>query len=712
MVAPANIHTASRLRRLACYISLLLVSSSTPLSAAGTPEPGAPPLTVALDRAWHPLSYLDDNGRPQGVLIDYWRLIAKRMDRPIRFELVDWQQSLDLVREGRADVHGGLFQSPDRNTYLAFSNPLIPLSTRLFVSAKLNARTLTDLARIPVGITRGGYEVEFVRQTSPGTELAFYPNNARLVQAALEEDVLAFVADYPVGMFYLHRYGSPEKFRVTHTLYSNTLKAGVASGNHALLLSIDSALGDITRDEKDVILQKWMRTETVAPVWLLPSLIGALIVILLGGGIGYTLLLRMQVAHKTDRLQQEVDESVRLRHANAELMEQLLQQKNEAERANIAKSKFLAAASHDLRQPLQALTLFTAALDELISYPKARHIVDQINASADALQNLFNALLDISRLDAGVMPVHKSAVDVADLLEKLANDYQPQAAKKGLVFIVRTCNAVVVSDAMLLERVVRNLLSNAVRYTERGTITITCECGRDQVRVHIRDTGPGIPPTEQQAVFNEFHQLGNPERDRNKGLGLGLAIVKRTARLLGHDIELHSTPGAGSVFSVIIQRADVDQLAAVQPASEPAWAAPEGTLFVVIDDEVSVLEATRCLLESWQCDVITATDIDQALLATRKTDTIPAGIIADYRLRRHETGIEAIAALRTAFDHPIPAIVVTGDTAVDRLRDVVGSGFDILHKPVPPARLRAFVRHAQQASGSASARGNGDTDLL
>jgi len=389
-------------------------------------------------------------------------------------------------------------------------------------------------------------------------------------------------------------------------------------------------------------------------------------------------------------------QSLELRFENIELVEQLRQQKDEAEQANIAKSKFLAAASHDLRQPLHALTLFTSVLDESIQYPKVRRVVDQIKASVHALQSLFNALLDISRLEAGVMIAEKSNFDLQPLFEKLANDFNPEASEKGITIIWPTDSYAVHSDPNLLEQILRNYISNAIRYTHKGEVSITCEGDGDLLTIKVIDSGVGIPEEEQQAIFKEFHQLSNPERDRSKGLGLGLAIVQRTAKLLGHAIGVESQPGAGSTFSITVDQVNITESTGASKASFKRDAEHKETaLLVVIDDEVSVREGTQSLLELWGCDVITAVDKYEAIARLREGNRIPDAIIADYRLPKNETGVDAIRAIYAEYSEEVPALIVTGDIAAERLREVNSSGFQVLHKPVAPAKLRAFLRNVQ-----------------
>jgi len=387
-------------------------------------------------------------------------------------------------------------------------------------------------------------------------------------------------------------------------------------------------------------------------------------------------------------------ETLKLRFENIDLVAQLQEQKGEAEQANIAKSKFLAAASHDLRQPLYALSLFTAVLDESIESPKVRRVVDQIKASVDALQNLFNALLDISRLDAGVIQVEKSDFYLQPLLDKLANDFDPLAREKGLRIDCPACDSAVRSDLALLEQILRNYISNAIRYSESGEIRVTCIADDGNVTINVIDKGLGIAEENQQIIFSEFHQLSNPERDRSKGLGLGLAIVKRTAKLLGHSINVESKPGKGSEFSISVPQAHSVEEAIADDADANQDAQYVGSeLIVVIDDEASIRDGMQTLLKQWGYEVISAADKDEVINLLGQQSRIPDGIIADYRLREHKTGIEVIKAIHTEYEKSIPALIVTGDTSVDELREVDSSGFEVLHKPVAPIKLRAFLRH-------------------
>lgn len=396
--------------------------------------------------------------------------------------------------------------------------------------------------------------------------------------------------------------------------------------------------------------------------------------------------------------------TISLQFENLDLVRSLQIQKNAAEQANQAKSRFLAAASHDLRQPLHALSLFTAVLNESVKQPKTRLVVEQINMSVKALESLFNALLDISQLDAGVLTPEKTHVDLYPLLMKLANDYEPQANEKGIDLLFSHCSYLLFTDESLLEQILRNYISNAIRYTDTGVIKVHFEVENEtSIRINVTDTGVGISGHEQQAIFDEFYQLDNQERDRSKGLGLGLAIVQRTANLLGHTINVQSTLGEGSTFSIIIERS-IKYTTLTTPAltvhknknrnrnNKKNTIKP---VILVIDNEVSVREGTQNLLEMWDCNVFSAANQEEALTILRQQDQIPDGIIADYRLAKQKTGVEAILAVHAEYNNDIAALIVTGDIDSERLVDISKSGFQVLYKPVATLKLRTFIDSIQ-----------------
>jgi signal transduction histidine kinase len=359
------------------------------------------------------------------------------------------------------------------------------------------------------------------------------------------------------------------------------------------------------------------------------------------------------------------------------------------EAANLAKSRFVAAASHDLRQPLHALNLFVTQLRRETDQVEQARLVERIDASVAAMNELFNALLDISKLDAGVVTPSVSEFPVDDLLKRIEMTFAATAREKGLRLRVVSSGAFVRSDFILLERILLNLVSNAIRYTNCGGVMVGCRRRGDALRIEVWDSGIGIPEDQRGSIFREFYQLPATERDRSGGLGLGLAIVDRLCRLLDHPIELISRLGRGSRFAVVVATAAPRRLTDQPP--EAVADQTMGKLVLVIDDDALVLDSMRGVLKSWGCSVVTANSGAAALACLAELDQTPDLIISDYRLADGDNGIRAIERLRKALRAPVPAFLISGDTAPERLREARASGYYLLHKPVLPITLRATI---------------------
>ena len=386
------------------------------------------------------------------------------------------------------------------------------------------------------------------------------------------------------------------------------------------------------------------------------------------------------------RLEQVVDERTR----------ELSDKNRRLETTDKYKSHFLASASHDLRQPLHALNLFVAQLQAESHPVERRRLVSRIDAAVSSMNELFEALLDMTKLEAGILEPHPIEFPVAQLLECIETTFADAAREKGLRLAVVSSGAWVLSDFVLLERILLNLVSNAVRYTTRGGVVVGCRRRGSNLRIDVCDSGPGIPEAQQGNIFREFYQLGAVRPDRG-GLGLGLAIVDRLGRLLGHAVKLDSRPGRGSRFSVSVPLVAARHGEAEAPIA-PAIADPtRGKLALVIDDDALVLDGMRGILRGWGCDVMTADSGETALAQVAAQDRHPDLIISDYRVAGGKTGIDAIERLRGALGASIPAFLITGDTAPERLREASKSGYQLLHKPVPPMRLRAMLNQLLKA---------------
>ena len=391
-------------------------------------------------------------------------------------------------------------------------------------------------------------------------------------------------------------------------------------------------------------------------------------------------------------------QGITLKFENSDLVENLTSEKlraesalKQAEQSNFAKSKFLAAASHDLRQPLHALRLFTATLESQNKDNENSSLANNIGKSVTALEGLFEALLDISKLDAGIVKQKEQDFDLQTMLDRLSIGYGERASEKGIVFNAEYNQNFVHTDPILLERVIDNLVLNAIRYTDTGTVSLGTRASDAAVTISIIDTGRGIPTDKQTEVFEEFVQLTNPERDRSKGLGLGLSIVKRITELLNITFTLTSNPDTGTTVELTIPSGN-----AVYPSLPDDELSPIdqhlGALFVVvIDDEEQARLAMTLLLEQWGCTVLSAADVEDALIALEEYEYEPDAIIADYRLRENQTGIQAIEAIRSHLGVNIDAIIVTGDVERTKLIDINEHGFTSLNKPCDPVQLRTFL---------------------
>lgn len=409
------------------------------------------------------------------------------------------------------------------------------------------------------------------------------------------------------------------------------------------------------------------------------------------------------------QLEQLVRDSFFIRQQRDQLVAQLDEERqrvalarDHAERANDAKSRFLAAASHDLRQPLHALSLFSAALNVRAADPDVREIAGHIGKGLQSLSSLVDALLDVSKLDAKAVTLELRPVDAVTLAERVVAEYTPAAKRKGLALRIMPSAAVVRTDPVLLSQLLRNLVDNAVKYTATGSIGVEMRREGPLVRIIVRDTGEGIPAAERERIFEEFYQIGNPERDRTRGLGLGLAIVRRIAHLLGTEVALESEVGRGSAFSVTVPwTPELPSPVEEASAASAADAALRERHVLVVDDEADVRVATRRLLETWGCTVLVSSGLEDATRLLDEHAPPLDVILADLRLRGGENGIATVEALRRRVG-PVPAVLVTGDTAPERLQEAKRSGLPMLHKPVAAEDLRRTLIACMRPRGVSS----------
>ena len=364
--------------------------------------------------------------------------------------------------------------------------------------------------------------------------------------------------------------------------------------------------------------------------------------------------------------------------------------KSTAEDANISKTRFLAAASHDILQPLNAARLYVTSLVERQNGGEDSRLVENIDDSLEAIEEILGALLDISRLDAGAMTPSITSFKIGDLMRSLEIEFAPSARAKGLELTFVPCSLPVESDRSLLRRLLQNFISNAIKYTPHGRVLVGCRRDGQTLKICVYDTGVGIPIIKRGEIFKEFHRLDQGARIA-RGLGLGLSIVERLARVLNHRIAINANPGGGSVFSVTVPTAKaVNYVAAVTSATPLSRTPMSGALIVCIENDAAILDGMRTLLTAWDAEVIAVSDPEAAIEAIEAAGGRVTGLLVDYHLDRGN-GVAAIRDIRRRFGEGIPAILITADRSPHVRAAAREETIAVLNKPVKPASLRALI---------------------
>jgi two-component system, sensor histidine kinase len=403
-------------------------------------------------------------------------------------------------------------------------------------------------------------------------------------------------------------------------------------------------------------------------------------------------LLRLSL-DQNDSIAAQLEVSLR----NEDLVQQLRSQIDVVARANQEKTRFLASAAHDLRQPLHALGMFCAALEQRLHDSSEKPLVRNMMSAIEALESSFGAMLDISKFDAGLVEKSPRTFPIRDIFRRLYQQFGGDAEARNLALRFRATRRIVRSDPQLLERVLANLLQNALRYTRQGGVLVAARRHRNGIALEVWDTGVGIPQDQQEMIFREFYQIDNPERDRGRGLGMGLAIVQRLCNLLEHPLEMHSTPGHGSVFRVIVPVGEANAIDATPSEADTLPPRKLGTVTVMlIDDERAIREATRELLRPLHVDVLVAATIAEAVAVAKAAPERIDLILSDWRLRGQENGIAAVQAVRAVSGDTTPAVLITGDTSPGLLKLAHESGLVILHKPLQPRHVVRLVKHLRR----------------
>jgi signal transduction histidine kinase/CheY-like chemotaxis protein len=393
------------------------------------------------------------------------------------------------------------------------------------------------------------------------------------------------------------------------------------------------------------------------------------------------------------RVKERTEELTRL---NAELAGA----KSKADEANISKTRFLAAASHDILQPLNAARLYATSLVEHKRHSDEAKLAINIDASLEAVEEILGALLDMSRLDTGAMKPEISTFRIDEVFSQLDVEFAPLAAEKGLKLKFVPSSAAVRSDRRLLRRLLQNLVSNAIKYTPNGRVLIGCRRRGQSVRIVVADTGLGVPPSKQRIIFEEFQRLEQGAKVA-RGLGLGLSIVERIARVLGHKVTMRSISGKGSAFSIDVPAtAGLAGVASLQPETPVPLTPLEGVVVLCIENEPQVLAGMEALLSGWGCQVLTAPGLKEAAAAIKDGHTRPDALLVDYHLDEGN-GIDAVMSLRKDLDSGIPAALITADRSPTVRDEARAKSIQVFHKPLKPAALRAFLAQWRVARSAA-----------
>ncbi|MDO6460758.1 hybrid sensor histidine kinase/response regulator [Granulosicoccaceae sp. 1_MG-2023] len=392
------------------------------------------------------------------------------------------------------------------------------------------------------------------------------------------------------------------------------------------------------------------------------------------------------------------EDAFNLKYENEGLVTELREEKERAELANRSKSRFLAAASHDLRQPVHSLALFTEALRMELRDPKALDLLDHVESSVATLDELLTALLDISKLDAGVVQQRPVTLALAPVISRVVSEVRPQASAKNLQLRLHlNQDAHVFTDPVLFSTIFRNLLVNAVNHTREGGVLVGLRRRGENWVVQVWDTGPGIPEARHKDIFVEFVQLENEQRDRRKGLGLGLSICRRLADLLGHGLSLRSVEKQGSVFNLSMVAVAKNRICQAVPAgveARPGLPALQGTRVLLIDDEPEILAGMRAMLERWGCVVEAEAEASAARARIQAGERFDV-YLCDHQLGEGVYGLDLLRDMNALDGGRTRSVLITGTTSPEFIRDSQSAGYLVLHKPVKPAQLRALLWSGQ-----------------
>lgn len=639
-----------------------------------------PVIRVASDPDYAPFQFTNDAGESVGLANDYLKIISQRLGVRFEYKLSDsWAQALQLVKAHKADMVAVATETPERLKYMHFTAPYVAYPDVIITRSGESASSLEALHGKQLLTIKGFGVNEFLRNSHPQIELHMAADVKTLLEMVSTGEAYAGLLNLATTSYAI------EKWKITNLHISSltefSYKLALASRRDWPVLQhlLQKGVASIGSDERQAIYRKWvsLQSESWKPT---REQVIAFTVALTIFSFAVTLAWNRQLRKKVELSIQELRVSE----------EEAKTARETAEQANRAKTDFLAAASHDLRQPLHAMSLQIGQLKESLRDEKAEEILTQISNSQFALSDILNALLDISHLDAGSLKPNLTHFPLAQLFTRLENEFTSLALEHGVELRLHSTHAWIYSDATLLYRVLANLVDNAVKHARNPGVLIAARRRGDHWRIEVWDCGPGIPAEQQQAIFDEFVQLDNPGRDRRKGLGLGLSIVQRLNQLLGCQLSLISRMGCGTCFRLVVPEGmPLPQQNGAPLTHEERGYRLQGAVVLVVDDDPDVLAATRDLLSGWKCAVLTADTLEDAVrvAADEEIDVI----IADYRLADGHTGLEVIEALNEKGGGRAKAVIITGDVNPEELNRLRGGCYPVLSKPVAPVTLRNIL---------------------
>ncbi len=639
-----------------------------------------PVILAASDPDWPPVEYLDQNKEFSGMAADYIDLVSQRLG--IRIEVVphqNWSEALQSARERKVSLLTAAASTPERSTFLNFSKPYLELPASIIINDDTRGiSNMSDLRGKKVAVVKNYASHDFLKRQHPELDLLAVADVRNGLYAVSYGEVDAFIANVATASYYIEKQAIQNLRVAGESGFS--YQVGLASRNDWPMLHrlLQKSLNSISNEERQTIYRKWigLKPESWKPSReQIIAVAVALIIIGFAITLAWNRQLRKTVEYRTQAL----------RASEAA-----------AEKANQAKSDFLAAASHDLRQPLHAMSLQIGQLTELMPDKKAQKILTQISNSQYALSDIINALLDISRLDAGILKPDVSHFPLARLFARLQNEFTPQALERGIDLRVHATHAWLHTDATLLYRILANLVDNAIKHSNAPGVLVGARARGDNWQIEVWDCGPGIAEEQQQAIFGEFVQLLTPEPNRRRGLGLGLSIVRRLNALLDIQLTLASRMGAGSCFRLEVARGTPMPLQKGKALSaKDRNYSLQGAVVLVVDDDLDVLVATRDLLTSWKCAVLTAASVSEALSVI--TDEDIDVVVADYDLGDEHTGLDLINTLNEHSSKPCKALIISGNVSNEQMRQLREGPYPILSKPVLPMTLRSSLHQLLKA---------------